>query len=33
VPDFNGAKYTKKTIWPDGFDPEKAGAILVASDL
>ena len=25
----NAAKYTKDTIWPEGFDPEKAGAVLV----
>jgi uncharacterized protein YjbI with pentapeptide repeats len=31
-PDFKGAKYTKNTIWPIGFDPEKAGAILVFSN-
>jgi len=24
-PDFKGAKYTKNTIWPAGFDPEKVG--------
>ena len=31
-PNFNGAKYTRNTIWPAGFDPEKAGAILVSSE-
>jgi uncharacterized protein YjbI with pentapeptide repeats len=30
-PDFHGAKYTRTTIWPGGFNPEQAGAILVAS--
>ena len=30
-PDFKGAKYTRNTIWPGGFSPEQAGAILVAS--
>jgi uncharacterized protein YjbI with pentapeptide repeats len=30
-PNFTGAKYTKNTIWPAGYDPEKAGAILVTS--
>lgn len=25
---LNGAEYSSKTIWPDGFDPEEAGAIL-----
>jgi Pentapeptide repeats (8 copies) len=24
-----GAEYSSKTIWSDGFDPEKAGAILI----
>lgn len=27
---LKGAKYSKRTIWPDGFDPQAAGAILVA---
>lgn len=26
---LEGAKYTTKTIWPDGFDPKAVGAILV----
>jgi uncharacterized protein YjbI with pentapeptide repeats len=26
---FSGAKYDTKTIWPEGFDPEEAGAILI----
>ena len=26
VADLSGAKYTKKTKWPDRFDPVKAGA-------
>jgi uncharacterized protein YjbI with pentapeptide repeats len=26
---FDGAKYTSDTIWPEDFDPEAAGAILV----
>lgn len=29
---LNGAWYSDKTNWPDGFDPEAAGAILVYSD-
>lgn len=24
---LSGAKYSDETIWPDGFDPEKAGAV------
>jgi uncharacterized protein YjbI with pentapeptide repeats len=31
-PDLKGAKYTRVTKWPDGYDPERAGAILVISD-
>ena len=27
--DLNGAKYDSRTIWPEGFDPEAAGAVLV----
>ena len=27
--DLTGAKYTVHTIWPDGFDPNEAGAIVV----
>jgi uncharacterized protein YjbI with pentapeptide repeats len=26
---LNGAIYTANTIWPDGFDPEGAGALLI----
>lgn len=26
--DLREAKYDQKTIWPDGFDPKEAGAIL-----
>lgn len=26
--DLNEAKYTADTIWPDGFNPDEAGAIL-----
>jgi hypothetical protein len=26
---FGNAKYDRDTIWPDGFDPVAAGAILV----
>ncbi len=26
---LKGAKYSKRTVWPDGFDPQAAGAILV----
>jgi hypothetical protein len=29
---LNGAWYSDKTKWPDGFDPETAGAILVYVD-
>ncbi len=27
--DLRGAKYTSKTMWPDYFDPEAAGVVLV----
>ena len=29
--DFSGAQYTESTVWPAGFDPVEAGAILVRS--
>jgi hypothetical protein len=29
---LEGAKYTVDTTWPDGFDPEKVGDILVDND-
>jgi hypothetical protein len=29
--DLKGAKYDKNTLWPDGFDPKEAGAILMGS--
>jgi uncharacterized protein YjbI with pentapeptide repeats len=28
--DLTGALYDAKTAWPDGFDPEKAGAVKAA---
>ena len=30
--DLRGATYTAHTVWPDGFDPVAAGAILVEDD-
>ena len=30
--DLTSAKYDDATIWPDGFDPEAAGAVLVESE-
>jgi len=29
---WQGAKYSQKTTWPDGFDPQKAGAIKEAQE-
>ena len=28
----NGANYDANTKWPEGFDPEAAGAVLVEDD-
>ena len=28
---LTGAKYNKSTVWPKGFDPETAGAVLVVT--
>jgi Cdc6-like AAA superfamily ATPase len=30
--DLTGARYNSRTIWPKGFDPKAAGAILVEND-
>ena len=30
--DLSGARYTAETLWPEGFDPKAAGAILVGLD-
>ena len=31
--DLSGAKYSATTAWPDGCDPEAAGAELVTSEV
>ena len=28
--DFSGVRYDGRTVWPEGFDPQAAGAVRVA---